>query len=79
MNVSHTPLDKNGRVTVHFERPDSSFGIKTLDCTIPEYKVSNVVGFSDIETFALIHFCRCNAPLILEVAPQGGLENAKFI
>lgn len=79
IEVVHTPLSSDGFVTVHFEEPDTIYGFKELDCLIPTYRISNIVGFSDTEASALVDFCIKNSEIILSVAKQGGIANAKYI
>ena len=79
VNVSHTPVNDKGIVVVNFEKPDAIFGFKTLDCTIPNYRVSNIVGFSESEVSDLVGFCQQNASLILNAAAQGGVKNAEYL
>lgn len=75
IEVVHTPL-VNGCTTVHFQKPDPMYSYKTLDCVLPEYKVTNVVGFTDVEVSELVDFCRNNASLLLKYAKEGGIANA---
>lgn len=74
IGVGHTKW--NGEFTVvHFEQPDEIYGFKTMDCTIPYYKVSNITGFSEQEVTELVDFCRNNAPLIIPASKVGGIQN----
>lgn len=76
IEVVHTPLTKDGKTMVHFEEPDEIVGFKTLDCMIPSYQVSNIIGFNQEEINFLVHFCKCNAHLLLEYAGKGGIAKA---
>lgn len=73
IEVVHSPINQEGITIVHFEEPDSKFGFKTLDCTIPNYRISNCVGFSDEEVSNLVEFCKNNASLLLTYAKEGGI------
>lgn len=75
IEVVHTPL-KDGKTMVHIEEPDEVVGFKTLDCIIPGYTISNIIGFSQEEVNFLVQFCRNNAHLLLEYAGKGGIANA---
>lgn len=79
ISVVHTPLNRDNSVVVHFEEPDEIYGFKTMDCMIPSYRVSNIIGFSEQEVRELVTFCRHNAGIILNVARQGGIANAEYI
>lgn len=74
--VVHTPLNKDGVTVVHFETPDAVFGFKTLDCTVPGYKIMSRVGYTDEEAARLVQFCMSNAALLLTYAKTGGIANA---
>lgn len=65
--VCYTPL-RRGYMSVHVEVPDSVYGFKTLDCTIPGYRLSWVVGFSDEELAYWLQFCRYHSGFLLELA-----------
>ena len=47
-----------------------------MDCKVPNYQISNVIGFSDEEIAKLIQFSKNNIALIIEGAKAGGIENA---
>lgn len=54
--ISHTPIDKKGNVTIHCETPDANICFKTFEYKIPiNMKVSNL-GYSDDEIGMLTHF-----------------------
>lgn len=76
IEVVHTPLTSDGKTLVHFEEPDEVVGFKTLDCLIPSYSISNIVGFSQDEINFLVDFCKHNAHLLIEYASKGGIANA---
>lgn len=72
--VGHTKW--NGEFTVvHFEQTDEVYGFKTMDCTIPYYRVSNIIGFSEEEVTELVDFCRNNAILVVPASKVCGIEN----
>ena len=47
-----------------------------MDCLIPSYQVSNVVGMTDDEVAYYVDFCRRSAHLLLKYASTGGIANA---
>lgn len=75
IEVVHTPL-RDGKTLVHFEEPDEVVGFKTLDCMIPSYSITNIIGFTQEEVNFLVQFCKNNAHLLLEYASKGGIANA---
>ena len=50
-----------------------------MDCLIPTYVVSNVIGFTPDEVAYWVEFCRHNAGILLNCAKQGGAANADYI
>ena len=73
IEVVQTPLNKQGITVVHFEKPDPIFCFKTLDCTVPYYIVSGIVGFTNDEVADLVDFCRNNSGLLLLGARTEGV------
>ena len=76
IEVAHTPLDKSGHTLVRIEIPDEKYCFKTMDCLIPSYRVSNVVGMSNEEIAYFTDFCQKHAHLLLKYAGTGGIANA---
>lgn len=77
LEVGQTPMSKDGFTIVRFEKPDFIYGFKTLDCAVPSYRVSNIIGFSEEEVANLVDFYRHNADLLLLGAEtEGGIINA---
>jgi len=75
LEVTHSKW--NGEFTlVRFEKPDAIYCFKTLDCTIPYYRVSNIVGFTEDEVAWLVQFCRNNAGSLITYSKCGGIANA---
>lgn len=76
VEVTHTPLDATGHTLVHIEVPDEVYCFKVMECLIPSYKVSGVVGMTDAEINYYVDFCKHNAHLLLKYAKEGGIANA---
>lgn len=76
IEVTHTPLNSKGQTLVHIEVPDAKYCFKTMDCLIPTYRVTNIVGMTDEEVAFYLDFCKHNAHLLLKFAKEGGVENA---
>ena len=66
----HTPL-VDGKTTVHITE-----GEKVMDCVLPSYQISRLVGFNQEEVRFLLEFCRTNAHLLIDFARKGGASNA---
>lgn len=77
IEVMHTPLDETGHTLVHIEIPDEKYCFRQMDCLVPSFKVTNVVGISKEEVDKYVQFCRYNAHLLLKYAKCGGIE--KFL
>ena len=77
--IVHTPLNSAGQTLVHIEEPSDIYCFKTMDCLIPTYVVSNVIGFTSDEVAYWVEFCRHNAGILLNCAKQGGIANADYI
>ena len=77
--IVHTPLNSAGQTLVHIEEPSDIYCFKTMDCLIPTYVVSNVIGFTREEVSGWVDFCRHNAGILLNCAKQGGIANADYI
>ena len=76
IEVVHTPLNNKGQTLVHIEIPDPKYCFRTMDCLIPTYRVSNIVGMKDDEIAFYVEFCKRNAHLLLKYAALGGIANA---
>lgn len=79
IEVVHTPLNEKGQTLVHIEIPDDVYCFKTMDCLVPTYNVSNVVGLTNEEINFWVEFCKHNASMLINCAKQGGIANAKYI
>ena len=79
IEVTHTPLNKDGKTLVHIEVPDAKYCFKTVDILVPSYVVSNVIGMTDDEINGWVEYCRVNASLLIMCAAQGGIANAELI
>lgn len=71
IEVMYTPLDKTGHIRVHIEIPDEKYCFRQIDCLVPSFEVTNVVGMSDEEVDKYKKFCKSNAHLLLEYAKCG--------
>lgn len=75
--VVQSPLTKDGHTVVHFEKPDSVYGFKTVEITVPDYIIGNRIGFTDDELSSLLQFTQNTAHLLLKYAQiPGGVNEA---
>ena len=68
-------LDKNDKVMVYFERPVEN-GFYSAECYLPAYKWENIKGFTKGEIKAYQQLVESVAHIIIQLAREGGLENA---
>ena len=59
-------VNETGQILVHIEIPDAKYCFRQMDCLVPPYEVTNVVGMSKEEIDKYIKFCKSNAHLLLE-------------
>lgn len=76
--ISHSELikkDGKEQVKVYIEKPIYG-GFATATCYLPEYKWSEVSGFTEKEMEHLKDIVESEAHMIFEFAANGGFENA---
>ena len=75
--VHSEAYDENGveTVKVYFEKPVYG-GFHSAECYLPSYEWKNIDGFSDEETQKLQEFLESVAHIIIELAREGGFDNA---
>ena len=62
------------KIQMNIEIPDAKYCFKTMDCLIPSYQVSNIVGMTDDEVAYYVEFCRKHAHLLLKHASVGSFN-----
>lgn len=78
MEIVHSEAyDENGveTVKVYFEKPVYG-GFHSAECYLPSYEWKNIDGFSDEEIQKLQEFLESVAHIIIELAREGGFDNA---
>ena len=60
-------VSETGQILVHIEIPDAKYCFRQMDCIVPTYEVTNVVGMSKEEIDKYVNFCKSNAHLLLEI------------
>ena len=75
--VHSEAYDENGveTVKVYFEKPVYG-GFHSAECYLPSYEWKNIDGFSDEEIQELQEFLESVAHIIIELAREGGFDNA---
>ena len=76
--IAHSDtFDQNGRETVkvYFERPVYG-GFHSAECYLPTYEWKNIEGFSEDEISKLQELLETVAHIIIQLAREGGFDNA---
>ena len=75
--VHSEAYDENGveTVKVYFEKHVYG-GFHSAECYLPSYEWKNIDGFSDEEIQKLQEFLESVAHIIIELAREGGFDNA---
>ena len=66
IEVMYKKVSETGQILVHIEIPDAKYCFRQMDCIVPTYEVTNVVGMTEEEIDKYIKFCKSNAHLLLE-------------
>ncbi len=77
--ISHSEiLNKDGReqVKVYMETPDAKLCFKHATCYLPDENWEEVYGYTEKEINYLKEFVSSEKSLIIELAKNGGFENA---
>ena len=74
--IVHSQTLENGNVKVYIEMPDEKDGFRHATCFLPEYRWTDVVGFSDTDIQKYQQIIESTAHLIMRFAAEEGLENA---
>ena len=74
--IVHSQTLENGNVKVYIEKPDEKDGFRHATCFLPEYRWTDVVGFSDTDIQKNQQIIESTAHLIMRFAAEEGLENA---
>ena len=74
--IVHSDMNKDGRVKVYIEKPDARDGFHHVTCWLPEGTWEANDGFSEEELRYFKDIVRSTSNLILEIAANGGFENA---
>ncbi|MCQ2595785.1 MAG: hypothetical protein MJ196_11045 [Treponemataceae bacterium] len=73
--IVHSELKDDGSVKVYIERP-KHLGFDTATCWLPSYCWEDISGFSQDEISYLKEFIESVSHVIIELAGEGGFENA---
>ena len=73
--IVHSEMGVDGTVKVHIERPVEG-GFHSATCELPEYKWSDVVGFSETDIHEFSDIIESGSHLIMRFAKNGGFEHA---
>ena len=76
--VAHSDAyDVNGveTVKVYFEQPIDG-GFRSAECYLPSYRWENICGFSDKEIKNYQEYLQSVSHIIIQLAREGGFDNA---
>lgn len=74
--IVHSEMREDGTVKVYMEKPDEKDCFHYATCYLPEYRWSDVFGFTESEMSHLHDVIESTAHLILKFSKEGGFENA---
>ena len=74
--IVHSEMQADGTVKVYMEKPDEKDCFHYATCYLPEYRWSDVFGFTENEVNRLHDVIESTAHLILKYSKEGGFENA---
>lgn len=74
-NIVHSEMKNDGSVKVYLEKP-IHLGFKSVECYLPKYEWKNNDGFTDEELDFYNEFIHSVAHIIIELAQEGGFDNA---
>ena len=66
IEVMYKQVNETRQILVHIEIPDAKYCFRQMDCLVPPYEVTNVVGMTEEEIDKYIKFCKSNAHLLLK-------------
>ena len=73
--IVHSQTLQDGNVKVYIEKPDEKDGFHRATCVLPEYRWTDIFGFSDTDIQKYQKIIESTAHLIMPFAAEGGLEN----
>lgn len=74
--IVHSQMLEDGSVKVYMEKPDEKDCFHYATCYLPEYRWTDIFGFTDAEMARLKEVVESTAHLILQYSKEGGFENA---
>lgn len=74
--IVHSEMKQDGTVKVYVETPSREDGFHNAVCWLPEYRWTDVHGYSQLEMDQFDEIIHSTAHLILEFAQTGGILSA---
>ena len=74
--IVHSEMRDDGTVKVYVEKPDETDCFHNASCILPAYRWENVNGFSEEEIARYQELIESLAHIIIQLAREGGFENA---
>ncbi len=70
--IVHSELLEGGKIKLYIEKPDEKDCFHNAVCYLPDYKWSDINGFTDSEISKYREIIKSTAGLIIERAAEGG-------
>lgn len=74
--IVHSEYLPNDTLKVYVEKPDEKDCFHHMTCYLPDYKITEVQGFTQNEVQKYMDIIRSTAHLIIQFSKEGGFENA---
>ena len=77
--ITHSETLPDGRVRVYIETPNSKDDFHHMTIYLPDYQIAEVYRYNADEVKYYIDYVQSLAHIIIQLAAQGGFENASCI
>lgn len=74
--IVHSELLENNEVKVCVEKPDDIDFFHSFTCYLPDYRLEEIIGFSQEEIDSYLEIIKSMESLIIEFSQTGGVDNA---
>lgn len=74
--IVHSEMLGGGNVRVYVEKPDEKDCFHNATCFLPEYRWSDIFGFTENDIKKYQEIIESTAHLIIEFSQCGGVDNA---
>jgi hypothetical protein len=77
--IVHSETLPDGRVRVYIETPDSKDGFHHMTIFLPDYQIAEVYRYTADEVKYYVEYIKSLEQIIIQLAAQGGFENASCV